>query len=416
MKIAICTIGSRGDIQPFLVLGEYLSENGFQVKVASAKMYEALAANYKVTYQSFEGNYASIVDDEALKKEIGRNPFMIGKELKEKVYPIIESSLETYFDLVKWADVVLYHPKTMLDGICGTMQEKLIKAYVVPAFTPTKEFTNPIVSFLPIPKFLNKLTYLFNNIALSTFNTPVKNFRAKHKLAKGRSILETPVIYGVSPLILDRPADYPKDVFFSGFWMKDNKNDQLSEEVASFVSNEKKVLLITFGSMPYKSEVDFNLYVKAIVDHFDLKVLVVRGWALKGKEIYKNDQVLAIDAAPFTALFPLVDFVVHHGGAGTTAIALKSGLPQMICPVLHPFGDQYFWGKQIERNGVGVSPIPLKKLTVNKFIDSIRQLVDERLSIEADKLKQKLAAENGLLRAKEIIEKHYAQQQRSRSL
>ncbi|MGD1840490.1 MAG: glycosyltransferase [Thermonemataceae bacterium] len=222
MKIAICTIGSRGDIQPFLVLGEYLSENGFQVKVASAKMYEALAANYKVTYQSFEGNYASIVDDEALKKEIGRNPFMIGKELKEKVYPIIESSLETYFDLVKWADVVLYHPKTMLDGICGTMQEKLIKAYVVPAFTPTKEFTNPIVSFLPIPKFLNKLTYLFNNIALSTFNTPVKNFRAKHKLAKGRSILETPVIYGVSPLILDRPADYPKDVFFSGFWMKDN--------------------------------------------------------------------------------------------------------------------------------------------------------------------------------------------------
>ncbi|MGD1840491.1 MAG: nucleotide disphospho-sugar-binding domain-containing protein [Thermonemataceae bacterium] len=168
--------------------------------------------------------------------------------------------------------------------------------------------------------------------------------------------------------------------------------------------------------MPYKSEVDFNLYVKAIVDHFDLKVLVVRGWGLKGKEIYKNDQVLAIDAAPFTALFPLVDFVVHHGGAGTTAIALKSGLPQMICPVLHPFGDQYFWGKQIERNGVGVSPIPLKKLTVNKFIDSIRQLVDERLSIEADKLKQKLAAENGLLRAKEIIEKHYAQQQRSRSL
>ncbi len=145
MKIAICTIGSRGDVQPFLVLGQYLNQNGYDVRVSSAEMYNSLAENYDVQFQSFTGDYKSLVDDESLKKEIGRNPFTMGQALKEKVYPIIENSLDTFYELAIWADVVLYHPKTMIDGIGEKFRHKLIKVYVVPAFTPTKEFTNPVL-------------------------------------------------------------------------------------------------------------------------------------------------------------------------------------------------------------------------------------------------------------------------------
>ena len=62
MKILLCSMGSRGDIQPFLVLGDYFSKNGHEVRVASAKMYEALAKNYEVDYRHFEGDYQSIMD------------------------------------------------------------------------------------------------------------------------------------------------------------------------------------------------------------------------------------------------------------------------------------------------------------------------------------------------------------------
>jgi len=413
MKIAICTIGSRGDVQPFLVLGEYLNQNSVQVKVASASMYESLASDYEVDYQSFEGDYASLIDDEALKKEIGKNPFTIGKGLREKVYPIIESSLETFYELANWADVVLYHPKTMLDGICTSIQHKLIKAYVVPLFTPTKEFTNPILSFLPIPKFLNRSTYLFAELAMNSFDAPVKNFRTKHKLPKGKSLLNTPAIYGVSPSFLRKPKDYDKEAHYTGFWMKDKSIGTLSDNVISFVNADKKVLLITFGSMPYKSSVDINKLIEASISKFDLKVLVVRGWGLKEAKINESDKVLAIDFAPFELLFPMVDFLVHHGGAGTTAIALKSGLPQLICPVLHPFGDQFFWGKQTEKAGVGVHPIPLKKLTIKKLTNGLQKLMNNQLAIKANELKQKINEENGLLKAKEIIEKHYTQNQKA---
>ena len=410
MKIAICTIGSRGDVQPFLVLGQFLSQSGHQVTVSSAKMYESLASDYEVKYQSFEGDFAAIVDDEAIKKEVGNNPLTIRQSLKEKVYPIIENSLESFYELAMWADVVLYHPKTMIDGIGESFHHKLVKAYVVPVFTPTEEFTNPVLCFLPFPKFLNRLSYWFANFAMRSFNTPVRNFRNRHGLTQTKSILDTPAIYGISPSFLERPKDYPQDVHFTGFWTKKSSKQNLSNDLVSFLSDNKKVLLFTLGSMPYKSSTDINKFVKGLTDNLDLKILIVRGWGLKNTQINQNEKVMAVDSAPFDLLFPRADFVVHHGGAGTTAIALKAGIPQMILPVLHPFGDQYFWGRQLEKKGVGVATIPLKKLTVQDLIKNVKKLISEELATNAKHLKRSIDKENGLLKVKAILEKHYSQQ------
>lgn len=407
MKIAICTIGSRGDIQPFLVLGDYLNQNGHEVIVSSAAMYESLAEDYNLTYQSFNGDYETIIDNKAIKKQIGRNPITMGRILKEKVYPIIENSLELFYELLIWADIVLYHPKTMIDGIGEEYQNKLIKAYVVPAFTPTKEFTNPILSFLPVPKFLNKASYWFVNLLMMSFNKPVKNFRKKKNLKQKKGVLQTPVLYGISPSLLAKPRDYPNDAHFSGFWMQNDRSAKLPDAVHAFLSDASKVLLITFGSMPYQSDIDINAFIKAVQNTADVKVLLVKGWGLKEQDIDESEMVMAIDYAPFDLLFSKIDFVLHHGGAGTTAIALNSGIPQMITPVLHPFGDQYFWGLQLQKKGVGVKPVPLKKMSLATIKKSIEDLMDDALKANAKTLQTTLQEENGLLRAKEVIENHY---------
>ena len=409
MKIAICTLGSRGDIQPFLVLGQYLKQNGHEVIVSSAEMYQHLASTYDVAYQSFNGDYAALIDDDTLKKEIGKNPFAIGKALKKKVYPIIENSLETFFELANWADVVLYHPKTMLDGIGESFQHKLIKAYVVPAFTPTSTFANPVLSFLPLPRFLNKLSYRFAEFSMNSFNKPVQHFRKKHQIRQKKNVLETPAIYGVSPSFLEQPKDYPKSAHFTGFWTEETSSGKLTSELNLFLADDSQVLLITFGSMPYKSDVDINTFISTITKHFELKVLVVKGWGLKNVSITESERVMAVESAPFHVLFPKVDFAIHHGGAGTTAIALQSGLPQLITPILYPFGDQYFWGKQIERKGIGVAPIPLKHLSTQSLVNSIEKLLSKDLVSNAKLLQQELEQEDGLFHVKEIVEQHYAQ-------
>ena len=199
------------------------------------------------------------MDDEQMKKAIGKNPFTIRKNLSEKVYPIIESSLQTFFELSSWADVIVYHPKTMIDSFGFDIKEKLIKAYVIPAFTSTSAFANPLLEFIPFPKFLNKMTYRFVNAMMNTVKTPIRNFRQKNNLPSTSLSLETPIIYGISPSIINRPNDYPDNHHFTGFWLTQNKKEKLPEDVVNFMSDEKKVLIITFGSMPYHSKIDICL-------------------------------------------------------------------------------------------------------------------------------------------------------------
>lgn len=77
------------------------------------------------------------------------------------------------------------------------------------------------------------------------------------------------------------------------------------------------------------------------------------------------DSIYKIDSVPHDWLFPQIQGVVHHGGAGTTAAGLRAGLPTVIKPF---FGDQRFWGQRVEELGVGVC---LVKLTVDKLSDAL---------------------------------------------
>lgn len=407
MKIAICTIGSRGDIQPFLVLGDYLSKQGHQVRFVSAKMYAPLASAYQVDFESFEGDYELLMDSDEMKKVVGKNPFTIGKVLREKVYPILENSLDAFLEVSKWADVVVYHPKALIDSFGYLFPQKLIKAYVLPAFTSTKAFPSPIFSGLWIPRFLNKFSYWLTEKLMNTVKKPINNFRTKHQLEGKFKFLDSTTIYGISPSFLERPNDYPDNHHYSGFWLAPPNIEPLDEVVSSFLDTTKKKLIITFGSMPYKSKIPINDFITACLKELDIKILVVRGWGLKTAKITAQENVLAIDQAPFQSLFPLADAVVHHGGAGTTAISLLSKTPMLICPILHPVGDQLFWGKQVEKMGVGVKAIPLKKLSIKRFVVAVKHLVETDFSPAINQLHLQLEQENGLKEATRLIEAHY---------
>ena len=70
--------------------------------------------------------------------------------------------------------------------------------------------------------------------------------------------------------------------------------------------------------------------------------------------------VFAVDFVPHQWLFPRVRAAVHHGGAGTTAAALRAGVPSIIVPF---FADQFFWGARLHSLGLTPRPIPKKRLT-----------------------------------------------------
>jgi len=95
--------------------------------------------------------------------------------------------------------------------------------------------------------------------------------------------------------------------------------------------------------------------------------------------------------------------VIHHGGSGTTAFGLRSGVPS--CIVSFVF-DQLYWGEQIARLGVGPGPIRYKHLNVERLRDAILMGVSSSsMQQNARELGQRIRAENGIQNAVNIIEK-----------
>jgi UDP:flavonoid glycosyltransferase YjiC (YdhE family) len=124
------------------------------------------------------------------------------------------------------------------------------------------------------------------------------------------------------------------------------------------------------------------------------------GWAKLGASDLP-DSVFALDYAPYAWLFPRMAAVIHHGGSGTTGLALRSGMPSLVIPFT---GDQPFWGKRTHDLGVGPAAIPFARLTADRLAAAIRTMTsDAGMQARAATLGEGLAGEDGIARAVEVI-------------
>jgi UDP:flavonoid glycosyltransferase YjiC (YdhE family) len=102
--------------------------------------------------------------------------------------------------------------------------------------------------------------------------------------------------------------------------------------------------------------------------------------------------VFLLGNVPHDWLFPRVSAVVHHSGAGTTAIGIALGKPTIIIPF---FGDQPWWAAIIYGAGAGPEPVPFKKLTAEGLAENISQALKPEMQARARELAEKIKGEDG---------------------
>jgi UDP:flavonoid glycosyltransferase YjiC (YdhE family) len=131
------------------------------------------------------------------------------------------------------------------------------------------------------------------------------------------------------------------------------------------------------------------------------RTIMLTGWGgLKKANL--PDNVFMVDSIPISWLFPRVSAAIHHGGAGTTAEALKAGIPSVVIPF---FGDQFFWGRRVFELGVGPEPIPRKKLTAERLSKAIQEtMANPIMHQNAANLGAKIRMEDGIANAVAIIQ------------
>ncbi|MCA9906263.1 MAG: glycosyltransferase, partial [Anaerolineae bacterium] len=126
------------------------------------------------------------------------------------------------------------------------------------------------------------------------------------------------------------------------------------------------------------------------------RAIISRGWANIGTETLPP-HVFALDYAPYAWLFPQMNAVIHHGGSGTTGMALRSGVPSLVVA----FGaDQPYWGQRTAALGAGLAPLHIKTLTADALATAIQRLThDATLRRRADEVSAALRREDGIAEA-----------------
>ena len=154
------------------------------------------------------------------------------------------------------------------------------------------------------------------------------------------------------------------------------------EDLQKFLDAGEPPVYIGFGSIVVDDPDKFTKMIFEAVEKAGVRALVSKGWGGLGED-NTPEGVYMLENTPHDWLFPKVSCVVHHGGAGTTAIGLKCGKPTMIVPF---FGDQQFWGNMIGEVGAGAKPIAYKSLTADKLADGIKQCLTDQAREAAGKI------------------------------
>ena len=222
---------------------------------------------------------------------------------------------------------------------------------------------------------------------LSTLWAPGQLFRMK-----------VPYTYLWSPSLVPKPPDWGPEIDITGFVFLDLASSfKPPESLVKFLDDGEPPVYIGFGSIVVDDADKFTKLIFEAVKKAGVRALVSKGWGKLGDEDYTPENVYMLENTPHDWLFPRVSAVVHHGGAGSTAIGLKCGKPTLIVPF---FGDQPFWGAMVAKSGAGAEPIPYKKLTSDKLAAGIERLLTPEVQRMAEKIAKNIADEgDGALNA-----------------
>jgi UDP:flavonoid glycosyltransferase YjiC (YdhE family) len=433
MSIAILITGSRGDVQPFIVLGQALEASPYhhRVRIGTHPVFRELVQENGLEFFSIGGDPAQLMS------YMVRNPGIlpsiatirtgeIGQrkaELEEMLLGAWRACTEardesTSFDGTKTgpmqpfvADCIISNPPTYASlHIAERLAIPLHMMFTMP-WSPTTVFPHPLARLETDRTNAAMINYLsYTRIELLTWlglADIINRFR-RHTLLLGAidpawgttlmSHLKVPYTYCWSPALIPKPADWSDHIDVSGFFFLPLAKSYVPDpDLKTFLDVGDTPIYIGFGSIVVDDPESFSQLIFEAVERAGVRALVSRGWSNVGGTNV-SDNIFLLGNVPHDWLFQHVSAVVHHGGAGTCAIGLALGKPTVIVPF---FGDQFWWAEMVARTGAGPQAVPYKKLTAAVLARKIKEALQPTVSSKASKLAEKIQREDGIGRATE---------------
>ncbi|MCS6825019.1 MAG: glycosyltransferase, partial [Caldilinea sp.] len=386
MNVLLVTIGTHGDVQPYIALAYGLQSAGCTVVLCTHATHRNFVERYGVAFAPLAGDIrALLAGDDGRKLLTQRNPLAAVRRLHLLAAPLLRQVMLDIIEAAQGADLILASTLAYPNAVtAGHVHHIPLMLAGLQPITPTSAFPCPLLPPLsrsfPGSGAYHRLSHhaAFRLLQFTSARLVNRHRRELTGLPAlryadvfGDLIAQrTPVIYGFSEHLLPRPADYGSSVHLTGFWFLETTNGwEPSPALEAFLANGPPPVYVGFGSMSDRKPEETAQIVVEALRRSGQRGILAAGW--QGLRVdRRHPDIHSIDHAPHAWLFPQVALTVHHAGVGTVAAALRAGVPQ----ALVPFGaDQPLWAEMAYRRGVAPRPIPRSRLTPDNLSAAIAQ-------------------------------------------
>ena len=411
MLITAIAAGSRGDVQPFVNLGREMRRRGHRFRVCCLPRFQGYVEESGLEFAPLEFDGGMMM--RALLSECKDGmAYLNGMKALWRDAP---RPMEQVCEAIRGSDAVLYI-------LLGGFVHHACEAAGIPCarcmFYP---FDRTDTCSMMMPELkpgspLNGLTYAISELGMNMVTKDLLNgWRKEHGLKpwglfsgdylsmNGKKKL---TLYPFSEKLVPRDPKWGGHIHITGFWDSAEAAEYTPDDrLRAFLEGGEKPFYAGFGSIVFSGMDEVQRRVLEALRMTGARAVLSSGW-MKWTE--RNDPNLCfVDYVPHGWLFRQVRGVIHHGGAGTTYAGLRAGAPTQVVSF---GGDQLFWGKTVQRLGLGPAPIDQEhgKWTAEDLARGIEAIRSGRYGAACAAMSRSLAEENGCANAADILEETFA--------
>lgn len=393
-KIAMFTMGTRGDVQPYIYLSRALKKAGYVVVLGSHPCWKALIEKSDVKFVPI-GPDIDIEKEAASIRGKYSNPAISMLKTMSFVFRIIQASTKEVYEACKDKDLIIVTHSRM-----GATEAEVLG---IPTVNVTLQ-TEMIPEKLKQQTFFKKM---MGNIIGAQVVKPYNRIRNVYGLPKlmptDEIMSEKLNLIPISRYVKEPNPYWEKKHVLTGYWYEDEPEYEPDDKLKNFLENGDKPLILALGAMSFedKSEKEkLDMFVNAFKKTGYRAIIQGFQKTLNNYEL--PDTMIACRSVPHSWLFKQGCFVIHHCGFGTAAATMVYGIPSI--PVPHVL-DQMGFAKQLSDINVAVKPLAAKDLSEEGIVGSIEEMkrTYEEKKKNAEEISVKVRSENGLTKAVELI-------------
>lgn len=413
-RIVISTLGSYGDIHPYMAIAMELRARGHQPVIATSELYREKMEAAGFEFAPMRPHVPPPQEqDQAMMEKVMHPRSGSGFLMNEMLFPFVRQGYEDLLRAVEGADLLLTHPISFAGPLVA---QKTGISWVSSVLAPASFFSAYDPPVPPFWKWMRHVQIFGPRLVATFFNQVKKVYKNEHydhlRRELGLPYRGNPVFEGqhsptlilalFSELFAQPQPDWPLQARVTGFAFYDGGNElEMPPYLARFLDSGPPPIVFTLGTSAVWVARDF--YRESIAA---AKILRRRAVLLIGDDRNKPEQplpseIIAVNYAPFEALLARACAMVHHGGVGTTSQGLRAGVPTLIVPFAF---DQPDNAAHAARLG-GSRTLPRPKYRAARVATELDMLlIKPDYAIKANQVGKLLRQERGASVASDLIE------------